>query len=51
MKIATVAAILWVSAVWVFKPSPAELRAGVYLARQALRARRDARREAARWAP
>jgi len=51
VKIATVAAILWVSAVWVFKPSPAELRAGIYLAWQALRARRAARREAARWAP
>jgi len=51
VKTATVAAILWISAVWMFKPSPADLRAGAYLAWQALRARRDARREAARWAP
>jgi len=50
-SVAAMAAILWVSAVWAFKPSPADLRAGIYLTRQALRARRDARREAARWAP
>jgi hypothetical protein len=47
----TVAAILWVTAIWVFKPTPADVRAGIYLARQALQARRAARREANRWAP
>jgi hypothetical protein len=44
-------AILFMTAIWVFKPTPADVRAGIYLARQALQARRDARREANRWAP
>lgn len=46
MKQWSLVAILWISAIWVFKPTPADVRAVAYLAVRAWRVRRDARREA-----
>lgn len=46
MKQWSLVAILFMTALWMFKPTPADLRAGIYLAVRAWRVRRDARREA-----